>query len=85
MIALLLTLLACQTSSPCEDLCTELVMSCGYAAYPTRESCLQGCGYDEANGADIEKRLECVTAAECDTFEVIECEHARGPAESDAR
>ena len=76
MNLLLSLLLACKTDGPCDQLCDELVMGCDYAAYPTRESCLQGCGYDESKGADIEARLECVVDAECSTFDVIECEHA---------
>jgi hypothetical protein len=76
MIFTLLLALACKTEGPCADVCDLLVMDCDYTAYPTRESCMQGCSYDESKGADIEKRLECLSAAECDTFEVIECEHA---------
>jgi hypothetical protein len=63
-------------ASPCGRMCRELVQNCGYAAYPTFDSCLQGCGYNESEGADIDGQEACVAAAECDTFAIVECEHA---------
>ena len=79
----LLSLLAagCSTyeSGPCDDLCTELSSECGYAAFPTFGSCYQGCEYAEAEeGADIVGHVGCVQAAECNTFDILECEHAFG-------
>ena len=59
----------------CEALCDELVMECGYTAYPTRESCEQGCLYDQEQGADVANAFRCVREAACDTFAVIECMH----------
>lgn len=60
----------------CEAVCHELVVECAYNAYPSMDSCMQGCNYLAENGADIESRRTCVEAAQCDTFEVVACERA---------
>ena len=83
----LLALCACAQEPPptaCTTVCDELVDSCEYAAFPTMESCLQGCGYWETEGADVDAYLTCVQDAECNTFAIVECEHEHGtdPAES---
>lgn len=62
----------------CQDLCTELAIECGYAAYPSYDSCTQGCVYNRSEGADVDGELACVTAAACNTFAIVECEHAHG-------
>lgn len=62
-------------TSICEDLCRTLVLECSYDAFPTVESCQQGCEYDASQGDDIDARAACVEAANCDTFAVVECEH----------
>lgn len=62
----------------CEEVCTELVINCAYEAYPDLESCQDGCLYEAEEGADIEDHLDCVTDADCDLFEIIECEHEEG-------
>src|SRR5688500_8087711 len=62
----------------CADLCDVLVDECGYAAYPSNESCEQGCAYSASEGADIAAQKSCVESAECNTFEIVECEHAHG-------
>lgn len=62
----------------CDSICDELVLSCGYTAYPTRESCMQGCLYKTEQGAKMDRAETCILAAECDTFAIIECEHAEG-------
>ncbi|MEZ4240904.1 MAG: hypothetical protein R3F59_33050 [Myxococcota bacterium] len=62
----------------CDDLCHELVVSCDYAAFPSLESCLQGCLYDASQGADLEGQLACTVEAACDTFAIVECEHTYG-------
>lgn len=62
----------------CDTICDELVLSCEYEAYPTRESCLQCCLYKTQQGAKMERAESCILNAECDTFEIIECEHAEG-------
>ncbi len=83
LASLLATLLGCATedaASTCEDLCQELVNTCGYEAYPTFDSCLQGCNYRVERGADVTDELTCVQEAGCDTFAVIECEHATASA-----
>lgn len=81
LLTLLLSLLGCAGSEAkeiCDGICDELVMECGYEAYPTYESCLQGCLYKEEQGAKMDRAFQCVQKAECDTFEIIECEHAEG-------
>ncbi len=83
-MTLILALLACNTGSTavptvCDDLCAELVSQCGYEAYPTLDSCIQGCIYRlEEENADVEAQLSCVKDAQCDTFAVLECEHEAG-------
>jgi len=66
------------TSADCQDLCEELVESCGYGAFPRFESCLQGCSWYEEQGADVTNELACVQDAACDTFLIVECEHEYG-------
>lgn len=66
------------SSQECQDLCTALVTDCGYGAFPDFESCLQGCAWDESEGADIAGELQCVEQAACDTFAIVECEHTYG-------
>lgn len=65
-------------SSVCNDLCTELTGTCNYAAFPDMTSCLQGCEYNAEQGADVAGQTACVQAAACDTFAILECEHAYG-------
>lgn len=72
------TLSCGQEYAPCTDLCNELVIACGFEAFPTVDSCMQGCEYNADNGADIGAQLLCVDAAVCDTFQILECEHAYG-------
>jgi hypothetical protein len=82
---LMLSLVACDTGSDaadasanCQDLCDELVEVCEYGAYPRFDSCLQGCGWYEEQGADVANELACITDAGCDTFLIVECEHEYG-------
>lgn len=64
---------------PCSALCRELATECDYAAYPSFSSCVEGCEYAQyERGADIPAQTECVRAADCDTFAIVECEHAYG-------
>jgi hypothetical protein len=80
-LPLLVLLFGCGNAaedSTCRDLCIELVTNCEYAAFPSVESCQQGCEYNAVQGADIEGQSECVIAAECDTFAIVECEHVFG-------
>ena len=67
-----------QENETCAAICDELVNNCNYEAYPTRDSCMQGCLYKTEQGAKMTRAESCVLAAECDTFEIIECEHAEG-------
>ena len=84
--ALLLPIAACDTANPdgpevsqqCQDFCTELVTECGYQAFPDFDSCLQGCAWDEKEGADVHGNLTCVQDAVCDVFVILECEHTYG-------
>jgi hypothetical protein len=69
---------ASRAETLCEELCDELVMSCGYEAYPSLDSCLRGCEWDIEQGADVEAERTCVLEAACDTFKVIECQHRHG-------
>jgi len=62
----------------CHDLCTELMTACDYDAFPNLQSCLSGCEWNVEQGADIDGQLTCVQAATCNTFEIMECEHAYG-------
>ena len=64
--------------SACFDLCTNLYSTCGYEAFPTLESCQQGCEWNLDQGADIGGQLLCIEEANCDTFAILECEHAYG-------
>jgi hypothetical protein len=78
----LMGLTGCSTPAESDDfcvqLCDELVGTCGVAAYPSLESCTSGCGYESEQGANIGAHLECVRTAECDTFAIVECDHAHG-------
>jgi len=82
-LASLLLLCGCAERSAaevgtCEAICTELVVACEYGAFPTMRSCMEGCGYNYGQGADIDAHRACVTAAQCDTFAIVECENAYG-------
>ena len=70
---------ACTTETSCEALCSELVYSCDYAAYPSVDSCLQGCEYDASKGADVEAELECIQDAKCDPIETVSCARTFNP------
>jgi len=70
-------------ASPCVDMCETLIFDCRYAAFPDEESCLQGCGYNETEGGDIEGQLQCVEEASCDTFAIVECENLYGATSDD--
>ncbi len=72
---LLVVSCAAEADRTCEDLCAILVNTCHYEAFPTIESCEQGCQYDAEQGEDIAAQKACIEAAGCDTFAVVECEH----------
>jgi hypothetical protein len=77
--AVLLAACSNEIERTCEDLCAELVGSCNYEAFPSIESCLQGCLYDAQElGADVVSEFTCVEQAACDLFAIVECEHAYG-------
>lgn len=78
-VLLILLTSACTEAVPptaCGQMCDELVSTCSYAAYPSMESCLQGCQFNETEGRDVAGQQECVAEAECNTFAIVECEHA---------
>lgn len=78
----LLWLLGCNGDTAvdpeCQGLCDELVVSCEYDAFPTYDSCMEGCLYDKKKKADIAGELTCIQDASCDTFAVLECQHRYG-------
>lgn len=83
LAAVALVLPGCSTpESDCETLCRELVMTCDYAAYPTLDSCVQGCNYDLSQGADIPSEMECIQEASCDPIATVECAREYNPDES---
>lgn len=81
LLATLLLLFGCNGDSEesiCHDMCTELTGVCNLEAFPDINSCMQGCEYNAEQGADIGGQTQCITAAACDTFAILECEHAYG-------
>jgi hypothetical protein len=83
MIAFLF--LSCATTvdeidQACDDMCRNLVQDCSIEAYPTFDSCIQGCLYESDQGGDIKSQWACVQEASCDEFEIIECQAAYGAA-----
>jgi len=82
LVPLLLIALGCAEEKSedvaCDALCGELVEACEFAAYPTAESCLQGCAYTREQGGDVDELQSCVEQAECNPFAIAECEHAHG-------
>ena len=78
------TLFGCSNDKPsdyplgCEESCDQLVSSCEIEAFPSYESCLQGCAFSADNGADVLSLGTCMTDAECDLFKITECEHSYG-------
>ena len=77
----LLALAGCakqQVATECDTICDELVKGCGYSAFPSADSCVQGCLYEEEQGSKTDRAAACIQDAACDTFKIIECEHAPG-------
>jgi len=62
----------------CEPVCDELVDTCALASYPDHDSCMGGCAFLAQEEADLQGYATCVRAADCDLFEIIECEHVHG-------
>lgn len=67
-----------ETDEICTAMCEELVMTCEYAAYPSYESCVQGCAFSRQQGGNVKREADCVAKAECDTFAIVDCEHKWG-------
>ncbi len=78
-LSLLALVIGCGKELPCESLCQTLVMDCDFAAYPTLDSCIEGCLYDEEQGADIEGEKVCMEEAECDPIATVECAREFNP------
>jgi hypothetical protein len=78
LLALVLAGCTSAEESVCQELCIELVTNCEYAAYPSLESCQQGCAYSASEGVDVDAEAACILDAACDTFAIIECEHEYG-------
>jgi len=62
----------------CELLCDQLYQTCEFGAYPSYESCMQGCTFDSSEGADMDGMQRCVEKAGCDEFGIVECTHRFG-------
>lgn len=80
---ILLLLLSCATSvndveQACQDMCRNLVQDCGIEAYPSYQSCTQGCLYESDQGGDVVAQWACIEDAACVEFEIIECQAAHG-------
>ena len=78
MILLWLMSVGCKEAgdeSYCDSICKELVVECAYEAYPDFASCQQGCAFEADKGESMEPQLECLRAAECDTFGIVACEN----------
>jgi hypothetical protein len=73
-----LGIIGCQTPEyrTCDAMCTELVQTCDYDAFPSMDSCMQGCASQSAAGSDIEGHEQCIMEASCDTFAIVECQNA---------
>ena len=85
---MLFLFLACSQSDEeyaiCQDICKEVYSTCQFEAYPSYDSCLEGCVYNDEEGGDLEGQYECFQEAECDTFAIIECENQYGANSDDA-
>ena len=81
LIRLLFLLTGClePPEEGCDEVCHELVVRCETEAYPSLDSCRQGCANNWDRGANIEAESSCISDAECNLFEILECEHAYGP------
>ena len=62
----------------CEEVCNELVSICSYDAYPTEDSCVEGCTFEDDQGGEMDDLAECIGDANCDTFELLACQRAFG-------
>lgn len=78
---MLLLLLGCEeqaVETTCDTLCAHLVTECSFDAYPSMDSCVQGCAWQAEQGGDVEGEWACIEKAGCDAFGVLECEHKFG-------
>ena len=54
---------ACQSepeNQTCEPLSDSLVKDRQFEAFPSYGSCMEGCAYNEAEGADVDAQIKCV-------------------------
>lgn len=63
-----------ETRNACDELCENLVRTCYFAAFPNKDSCLQGCLNDAVEGAQVLTLNACVQDAGCDLFTVMRCD-----------
>jgi len=61
----------------CDKICDILVQDCAYDAFPSLDSCWEGCAYQEEENEtyDADAHLECLETSNCDTFAILECSH----------
>ena len=61
----------------CDKICDILVQDCSYDAFPSLDSCWEGCAYqeEEFEDYDVDGHLACLETANCDTFAILECSH----------
>ena len=66
------------SDGPCDKICDILVQDCAYDAFPSLDSCWEGCAYqeEEFEDYDVDGHLECLETSNCDTFAILECSHA---------
>ena len=69
---------AAEIDEVCDATCKTLVETCEFAAYPSYDSCMAGCGYSRKEGADVQQEGKCINEAACDEAVIIECEHDYG-------
>ena len=67
-----------KSTSPCYNICQELVQTCEFSAYPNFTSCEEGCLYYQEQAVDIEGQYSCIQEAQCNEFDVIDCENMYG-------
>lgn len=68
-----------RVETACERICNDMVKVCDVGAFPTWESCVQGCAYADERGQDTVGYETCVSEAGCDAHIILqECEHEFG-------
>ncbi len=81
-LVLVAAAVGCKKESACQTLCNTMVNDCNYSAYPSLESCVQGCNYDEQQGVDIAAESTCLDKTSCDPIGAVECARKFNPSGS---